>query len=189
MTATSATPSTGTPTLTTGTWAIEPAHSEVGFTVRHLGLSKVRGRFNSFSGSVDVADSLDASAVTAAIDLSSVDTNNEQRDGHLRSTDFFDVDAHPTMTFQSSSIATNGQSGTITGALTINGVTRDVELDAEFHGVGVDAYETTRAGFSASTTISRKDFGIDFDVPLGGDAVLIGDKIAIELEIQLVPAG
>ncbi len=178
-----------TPSLTTGTWAIEPAHSEVGFTVRHLGLSKVRGRFNSFDGTVVVADDLAASRIVATVDLSSVDTNNDQRDGHLRSTDFFDVDTHPEMTFTSTSIDTTGSEGVIHGVLTINGVSRDVSLDAEFHGVAVDAYGTTRAGFSAAGAISRKDFGVDFNVPLDAGGVLIGDKITIELEIQLVPNG
>ncbi|MDG2113725.1 MAG: YceI family protein [Actinomycetota bacterium] len=173
--------------LTVGTWAIEPAHSEVGFTVRHLGLSKVRGRFNSFTGSADVADQLDHSTIEAVIVLSSVDTNNDQRDGHLRSTDFFDVETQPRMTFTSTNIDATGSRGTINGDLTINGVSRNVTLDAEFHGVAVDAYGTTRAGFSAAATISRKDFAVDFNVPLDAGGVLIGDKIAIELEIQLVP--
>lgn len=174
--------------LTTGTWTIEPAHSEVGFTVRHLGLSKVRGRFNTFSGSVEMGQDFTGGSVHATIDLSSVDTNNEQRDGHLRSTDFFDVDAHPKMTFASTAISAAGKTGTILGDLTINGVTRQVELETEFFGVGVDAYGTTRAGFSAATTISRKDFGVDFNVPLDAGGVLIGDKVTVELEIQLVPA-
>lgn len=181
--------STTTPTLRTGTWDVEPAHTEVGFTVRHLGLSKVRGRFSTFSGRVEVAEPLTASTISVEVDLASIDTNNDQRDEHLRSTDFFDVASHPTMTFASTEIRDAGDgTGTVVGELTIRGVTRRVELDAEFHGVGVDAYDTTRAGFSATTTISRKDFGIDFDVPLGSDAVLIGDKTAIELEVQLVPA-
>ncbi len=180
---------TDTTNLTSGTWTIEPAHSEVGFTVRHLGLSKVRGRFNSFEGSVEVADRLAESTIAATVDLSSVDTNNEDRDGHLRSTDFFDVDTHPKMTFASTSIDADGTEGTITGVLTINGVSRDVSLDTEFYGVAVDAYGTTRAGFSATGTISRKDFGVDFNVPLDAGGVLIGDKVTIELEVQLVPDG
>lgn len=179
--------------LTTGTWTIEPAHSEIGFTVRHLGLSKVRGRFNAFAGSVDVGNDLADSRIEATIDLASVDTNNGQRDEHLRSTDFFDIERHPQLRFVSSSISPSitddGRSGTIDGELTINGITRPVTLDAEFHGVGRDAYGTTRAGFSATTTISRSEFGVDFDVPLDAGGVLIGDKVTIELEIQLVPTG
>lgn len=176
-----------TPTrdLTTGTWAIEPAHSEVGFSVRHLGLSKVRGRFNSFDGVATIAENLADTQVTATIDLSSVDTNNADRDAHLTSTDFFNTDTHPTMTFRSTAVSES----TLDGELTINGITKTVSLDLEFHGVAVDGYEMTRAGFSASGDISRGDFGIDFNAPLGGDGMLIGDKVSIELEIQLVPAG
>ncbi len=179
---------TTTTTLAAGSWAIEPGHSEIGFTVRHLGLSKVRGRFNSFSGTVDVADQLSDSTIEVLIDLSSVDTNNDQRDGHLRSTDFFDIDSHPQMTFASTGIEAAGSNGTIRGTLTINGVSHAVDLDTEFHGVANDAYGTTRAGFSATGTISRKDFGVDFNVPLDAGGVLIADKVKIELEIQIVPA-
>ena len=175
---------TESPTLTAGSWAIEPMHSECGFTVRHLGMSKVRGRFNTFSGTVTIGPDLTTASVEATIDLSSVDTNNPDRDGHLRSGDFFNADTHPQMTFVSNSATED----TLAGDLTINGVTRPVELDVEFHGVAVDGYETTRAGFSASGTIKRSDFGVDFDAPLGLDGMLISDKVAIELEIQLVPA-
>lgn len=171
-------------TLTAGTWTIEPMHSDVGFSVRHLGLSRVRGRFNSLSGTIEVADDLTASSVKAAVDLSSVDTNNADRDGHLRSTDFFGVDAHPQMTFSSTSVTAE----TLAGDLTINGVTRNVEFNLEFHGVAVDGYGTTRAGFSAAGHIKRSDFDIDFNMPLGIDGMLIGDKVEIELEIQAVPA-
>lgn len=170
--------------LAPGTWTIEPTHSEVGFTVRHLGLSKVRGRFNTFSGSVTVAPDAAASAVEATVDLASVDTNNADRDNHLRSTDFFAVDDHPLMTFRSTAVSESS----LDGELTINGVTKPVSFDVEFHGVATDAYETTRAGFSASGEILRSDYGIDFNAPLGMDGMLIGDKVAIELEIQAVPA-
>ncbi|MEM9135374.1 MAG: YceI family protein [Actinomycetota bacterium] len=172
------------PSLAPGAWTIEPAHSEVGFTVRHLGLSKVRGRFNAFSGSVTIGDDAAASAVEATVDLASVDTNNSDRDNHLRSTDFFAVEQHPQMTFRSTAVTESS----LDGELTINGVTKPVSLDLEFHGVAVDAYETTRAGFSASGEILRSDYGIDFNAPLGMDGMLIGDKVAIELEIQAVPA-
>ncbi len=176
---------TTVPQLTTGIWDIDPTHSEIGFTVRHLGLSKVRGRFNRFTGTVSVGNTLETSGVEVTIDLASVDTNNEQRDEHLRGTDFFGVETSPQMTFRSTS--THQADGVVRGELTINGITRSVELDAELHGVAVDAYGTTRAGFSASTQIRRSDFGIDFDVPLAAGGVLIGDTVTVELEIQLVP--
>jgi len=180
---------TSTPQLHTGTWTIDPAHSEVAFSVRHLGLSRVRGRFNRFDGVAHVAGPLADSHVHATIDLASVDTNNDQRDGHLRSTDFFGAEESTPMTFASTRIAVadGAVTGTVTGDLSIGGVTRTITLDAELHGVAVDAYGTTRAGFSATTELSRKEFGIDFDVPLDAGGVLIGDKVTIELEIQLVP--
>lgn len=162
----------------------ETMHSEVGFTVRHLGLSKVRGRFNRFDATVSVGDDLSTTTIEANVELASVDTNNEDRDNHLRSTDFFGVEANPLMTFRSTSI----EAGRIVGDLTINGTTRSVEFDFEFHGVATDAYEMTRAGFSASGQITRSQFGIDFNAPLGMDGMLIGDKVNIELEIQLVEA-
>ncbi len=175
---------TASSTLAPGTWAIEPAHSDIGFTVRHLGLSKVRGRFNTFSGSAVIGADPAQSSVEATIDLASIDTNNADRDNHLRSTDFFNVDAHPTMTFRSTSVSDTS----LDGELTINGVTKPITLDLELGGVAVDAYETTRAGFSATGQILRSDFGIDFNAPLGVDGMLIADKVAIELEVQLVPA-
>ncbi len=173
------------PTLSTGTWVAEPAHSEVGFTVRHLGLSKVRGRFNSFTATAEISDPATASSVTATIDMSSVDTNNADRDQHLKSSDFFDAEQHPSMTFVSTSVTDD----TLAGDLTINGITKHVELDLEFHGVVVDGYGTTRAGFSAEGEIKRSDYGIDFNMPVGMDGMLIGDKVTISLEIQLVPGG
>lgn len=182
MTATTA---SATTELVAGTWTIEPVHSEVGFTVRHLGLSKVRGRFNSFRGTVDIDENVTASRVTAEIDLASVDTNNADRDGHLKSTDFFNVETNPTMTFVSTAVTPDS----LAGNLTINGITKPVALDLDFHGVAVDGYGTTRAGFSASGQILRSDFGVDFNAPLGLDGMLIGDKITIELEIQAVPEG
>jgi polyisoprenoid-binding protein YceI len=174
---------TSTPTLHAGTWVAEPAHSEVGFTVRHLGLSKVRGRFNSFTATAEIADPTTASSVTATIDMSSVDTNNADRDGHLRSSDFVDAEQSPQMTFVSTEVTDD----TLVGNLTLNGVTKPVELDLEFHGVTVDGYGATRSGFSAEGVIKRSDIGIDFNMPVGMDGMLISDKVQIALEIQLVP--
>ncbi len=176
---------TTTQDIASGTWAIEPAHSEVGFTVRHLGLSKVRGRFNSFTGTVQVGADATTTSVTAEVDLSSVDTNNTDRDGHLRSSDFFNAEADPKMTFVSTAVTADS----LAGNLTINGVTKPIKFDLDVHGVAVDGYETTRAGFSASATINRSDFGVDFNAPLGLDGMLISDKVNIELEIQIVPQG
>lgn len=171
--------------ITTGTWSVEPVHSEVGFTVRHLGMSKVRGRFNSFTGTVQIGGDPSDSSVTAEVDLSSVDTNNADRDGHLTSGDFFNAETHPKMTFVSTSVTMDS----LVGDLTINGITKAVEFDLDVYGSTVDMYETTRAGFSASGTINRSDFGVSFNAPLGLDGMMISDKVNIELEIQLVPQG
>ncbi len=178
---------TSTLPLTAGSWALDPSPSTVGFTVRHLGLAKVRGRFDSFSCDVVVGDDLTSTSVTATVDLSSVNTNNADRDGHLQSSDFFDAATNPTMAFTSTRVGGSDEEYTLAGDLTINGVTRPVELDVEFFGTSVFPMDqSTRAGFTATGQISRKDFGIEFNVPLGGDKVMISDKVAIELDIQLV---
>jgi polyisoprenoid-binding protein YceI len=178
---------TSTLPLSAGTWTPDVAHSSVEFVIRHLGLSKVRGRFNQFDATLDVGHDLADTAVRAQIDLSSVDTNNADRDAHLRSTDFFGIDQHPTMTFASTGISGEAGEYVMAGELTINGVTRPVELDVEFNGVETYPLDQKRhAGFSATGTISRSEFGIDFDVPLGVDKVALGDKVKIELELQFV---
>ena len=173
--------STSVPGLVAGTWTIDPSHSEVGFTVRHL-MTKVRGNFESFEGTVTTGETLADTAATASIDLNSVNTRDAQRDGHLRSGDFFDTENNGPMTFTSTSF--NGE--TATGELTIKGVTKPVELDVEFLGIDTDAYGNTRIGFEATTEISRKEFGIDFNVPLDGGKLLVGDKVSIELSIQAI---
>ena len=167
--------------IVAGTWTIDPSHSEVGFTVRHL-MTKVRGNFESFEGTVTTGETLADTAATASIDLNSVNTRDAQRDGHLRSGDFFDTENNGPMTFTSTSF--NGE--TATGELTIKGVTKPVELDVEFLGIDTDAYGNTRIGFEATTEISRKEFGIDFNVPLDSGKLLVGDKVSIELSIQAI---
>jgi len=171
------------PTLTTGTWIIDPDHSEIGFNVRHLGMSRVRGRFNRFEGVVTISDDVNNNSVFGLIEMASVDTNNARRDGHLQAGDFFDVESHPQMTFQSTIVAP----GALVGELTIKGTTVPIEFDMDFHGVTVDHYGDTRAGFSARGQIRRSDFGIDFNAPFGLDVLLVGDQINVELEVQLVP--
>lgn len=182
--------------LTAGTWQVDTAHSSIEFVVRHLGLTKVRGRFNQFDTTLEVGTDLTQSTLSASVDLSSVDTANADRDAHLKSTDFFDVDRHPTMTFAADRIAAStggdtdrhdGRYYLVDGHLTLNGITRPVRLDVEFAGSEVYPMDQkTHAGFSATTTISRSDYGVEFDVPVGVDRVAIGDKVKVELEIQLV---
>lgn len=172
--------------LRAGTWTIDPAHSEVSFTVRHLMVSKVRGTFRTFSGSLTVDDDLAASAVTAEIDLDSIDTRDANRDNHLRSKDFFEIEQYPTMTYRSTGVRQEGGDYVVDGELTLHGVTRPVSLEIEVGGVGPDPYGGLRAGFSASTVINRNDFGVDIKMPLDGGGVVVGDKISIHLEIEAV---
>jgi len=175
-----------TPQLTAGTWTIDPVHSDVSFSVRHMMVSKVRGRFASVEGQIVAGDNLLDSSVNATIDLSSIDTNNEQRDAHIRSADFFEVESHPHMTYQSTAVRPDGDGYAIDGQLSLHGVTKPVQLALELNGVTRDPYGKTRAGFSASTEINRKDFGIDINMPMDGGGVVVGDKIQITLEIEAV---
>jgi polyisoprenoid-binding protein YceI len=169
-----------------GTWAIDPVHSDVSFSVRHMMVSKVKGRFGTFSGTIVTAENPLDSAVTAEIDLNSIDTNNSQRDDHIRSADFFEVATYPTMTFSTTSIEADGGDFVLHGDLSLKGRTQNVPLKLELNGIGPDAYGGTRIGFSASTELSRKEFGVDIDMPLDGGGVVIGDKITVTLEIEAV---
>ncbi len=179
--------STTTLPLATGTWTADSAHTTVGFVVRHLGLSRVRGRFNGVTAQLVVGDDLASSSVNAVIEMGSVTTGNADRDAHLASSDFFNAETNPTMTFRSTSITGDGEEYTLIGDLTISGITKQVELDVEFFGTSVfPGDQSTRAGFSATGTISRKDFGINFNAPVGADKVMISDKVALDLDVQLV---
>lgn len=175
-----------TPDIPAGTWTIDASHSEVGFSVRHLAVSKVKGNFETFEGSLVIGDDPLTSTVEATIDLSSINTRDQQRDEHLRSGDFFNVDSSPKMTFRSTSVTPSGRDYTLVGELTIRDITRTVELDLEFNGISPDPWGGTRAGFSATGEINRKDFGIDFNIPLDGGGFVIGDKIKLFLEVEAV---
>ncbi len=169
-----------------GTWDIDATHSTVGFSVRHMMVSKVRGYFTQFSGEIVTAEDPARSSVTATIDMDSIDTRQEQRDAHIRSADFFDVGNHTVMTFRSTGVVAKGDDWAVEGDLTIKGITKPVTLALELNGFGPDAYGGTRAGFSARTSISRKAFGVDIDLPMDGGGVVVGDKIDVELEIEAV---
>jgi polyisoprenoid-binding protein YceI len=178
---------TGLP-LAAGTWSLDARHSGVYFKVRHIGLSNVRGRFNRFDATLSVGETLADTRVEATIEMSSVDTNLPDRDAHLLSTDFFSAEQHPATTFRSTGIRAVGDGAyQLDGELTLNGVTRPVTLDVEFHGIEtLPADGATHAGFSATTTVNRDDFGVDFNAPLGVDKFALGKKIAVELELQFV---
>ena len=173
--------------VTTGTWALDASHTEIGFTVRHL-MSKVRGTFEAFEGTIVSADDITASTVTVSVDLASVNTGTADRDAHLRSGDFFNAEENPKMTFTSTGVvAKGGNDFVVTGDLTIKGVTKSVELATELLGEGGDPWGGTRVGLEATTTISRKEFGIDFNIPVeGADKLMIGDKITISIVAEAV---
>ena len=174
------------PGYVVGTWDIDASHSTVGFSVRHMMVSKVRGYFREFSGELVTAADPSASTVHATIDMDSIDTRQEQRDAHIKSADFFDTGNHTVMEFRSTGIRNKGEDWTVVGDLTIKGITKPVTLELELNGFGPDAYGGTRAGFSGKTEISRKEFGVDIDMPMDGGGVVVGDKIAVELEIEAV---
>ena len=185
---TASTTATGIPGYVAGIWNIDPVHSEVGFSVRHMMVSKVRGRFNTFSGQLVTGEDPLHSSVTAEIDLASIITGNEQRDNHIRSADFFEVETYPTMTYRSTGVRLDGGDYVLDGELTLKGVTKSVPLTLELNGFGPDAYGGTRAGFTATGEINRKDFNVNFDAPMQNGGVVVSDKITLQLEIEAVLA-
>jgi polyisoprenoid-binding protein YceI len=174
--------------LAPGTWKADPYHSGVFFRVRHLGLANVRGRFDRFEATLTVGSTLADVAVKASIDMSSVNTNQADRDNHLRSTDFFSTEKHPDMEFVSTSLRQRGQDEfDLVGDLTINGITRQIPLSVRFEGTEVfPADNSTRAGFTATGELNRDDFGVDFNMPLGMDRMALGQKVMVELDFQFV---
>lgn len=171
-----------------GTWTIDPVHSEVGFSVRHMMVSKVRGRFTTFSGEIVTAEDPTKSSVTAEIDLSSINTGNDQRDAHIRSADFFEVETYPTMTYKSTGVRVEDGEYVLDGELTLKGVTRSVPLRLEINGFGPDAYGGVRAGFTATGEINRRDFNVNFNAPMANGGAVVADKITLQLEIEAVKA-
>ena len=184
MTSTTA---TALPTgLTTGTWAVDASHTEAAFTVRHAGISKVRGTVGVAEGTVVVGDDLESTSVSVTLDPSTVSTGDANRDGHLKSGDFFDVEKFGQWTFVSTEVREAGSSYVIAGDLTIHGVTQPVELETEFNGTAVDPFGNTRAGFESTVTISRKDFGLTWNAALEAGGVLVSDKVVIALDVSTI---
>ncbi|CAM3462368.1 YceI family protein [Kibdelosporangium persicum] len=174
------TPTINIPGYQTGTWAIDPIHSDVSFIVRHLGVSKVRGQFNTFSGEIVTAEDPLQSTVTATIDAGSFHTRQEQRDNHVKAEDFLHVADHPEIKFVSTGIRQDGADFLLDGELTIRGVTKPVTLELEINGFGQGPDGTPVVGISASTEINRKDFGVHG----GAASPMVGEKIKIALEIE-----
>ena len=174
------------PGYVAGTWAIDPVHSEVSFVVRHMMVSKVRGRFDKFEGTIVTAEDPLKSTVTASVDLNSINTGQEQRDAHIRSADFFDVENHPAMTFTSTGVREVDGALLLEGDLTIRGTTKPVTFELEVSGFGPDAYGGTRCGFAAQTAITRMDFGVSFNGPIPGvpGGVAVSENVNITLEIE-----
>jgi len=172
--------------LATGTWTLDASHSEIGFTVRHAGISKVRGQFKEADATLDLAENVADSKVNATIKTASFDSGDVNRDGHVRGEDFFDVEKFPEISFVSNAIVPKGEAYELQGDLTIKGVTRAVALETELNGVAVDPFGLTRAGLTAGTTISRKDFGLTWNAVLDAGGVLVSDKVAINLELAFI---
>lgn len=179
-----ATSTTAFPGLVAGEWTIDASHTEVGFVARHLMVTKVRGRFADVSGTVTVAEPVTDSHVEVTIGVASVSTGSDDRDGHIRSADFFDAEGFPTMTFTST--AFTGE--TLTGDLTIKGVTKPVTLDVTFEGAVKDPWGNAKAGFEARTTINRTDWGLGWNVALEAGGVLVSEKVELVLDVQLLKA-
>lgn len=174
------------PELAVGTWVIDPVHSEVGFSVRHL-MSKVRGKFTEFEGTIEVAENPLDSKTEVTVQIGSVTTGNPQRDADLGTSQYFEVDKYPTMRFVSKGFRQTGDSAfVLAGDLTVKDVTKEVELTVDYLGVDQDPWGNTRVGFEASTSINRKDFNVTGNVPLNGEKVLIGDQITVTLLVQAV---
>ncbi|KQY47151.1 YceI family protein [Cellulomonas sp. Root137] len=172
--------------LTTGTWAVDASHTEAAFTVRHAGISKVRGTVAVTDGTVVVGDDLASTSVSVTLDPSTVTTGDANRDGHLKSGDFFDVEKFGQWTFVSTEVREAGKNYVIAGDLTIHGVTQRVELETEFNGTAVDPFGNTRAGFEAGVTISRKDFDLTWNAALEAGGVLVSDKVVIALDVSII---
>ena len=173
----------------TTTWNIDASHSTIGFAIRHMVFSKVRGRFLKYTGAIQLDDDLTAASVDVAIDAASLDTGTAQRDTHLRSADFFDVERFPELRFRSTRVDDlGGGQLRVTGTLTIRDVSREIVLDVESTGRGTDPWGNQRIGFAARTAIDRKDFGLAWNQLLEAGGVLVGDRVEIELDIQAVNA-
>lgn len=174
--------------LASGTYAVDPSHSRIGFVARHAMVTKVRGSFNDFDATAQIdGDDLSKSSVSVTIKAASVDTRSEQRDGHLQSGDFFDVENHPEITFVSTQVApVSDDVVRITGDLTIKGVTKPVSIDFSYEGVAVDPFGNTRVGFEGSVVVNRKDWGLGWNAALEAGGVLVSEKVTLEFEISAI---
>jgi polyisoprenoid-binding protein YceI len=179
------------PTTLTGTYSVDPTHTRIGFVARHAMVTKVRGSFNDFEGSgyFDAANPAN-SKLQLTIKAASVDTGNADRDAHLRSNDFLDMDTYPQITFASTGVEPVGSdSYRVTGDLTIKGVTRSVTVDFEYTGTAVDPYGNQRIGFEGTTTVNRKDWGVNWNAALEAGGVLVSEKVTLEFDVSAIRSG
>lgn len=172
----------------TGTYELDPTHTRIGFVARHAMVTKVRGAFNDFSGTAKInGDDLSQSNANVTLKVASIDTRNADRDNHLRTNDFLQAEDYPEITFSSTSITQTGENDfDVTGDLTIKGTTRQVTIPLEFQGAAKDPFGNDRIGFEGSTVISRKDFGITFNVALETGGVLVSDNVTLEFEVSAI---
>jgi polyisoprenoid-binding protein YceI len=176
-----------TPLIATGTWTVDPAHSNVEFSVKHMGIANVRGKFTEFEGTLEIGDDLGSSRAHGKVKVESIDTNEEQRDAHLRSADFFDVERYPEITFESTRVEpVDDESSQVYGKLTMHGITREVKVDVVVQGTDTDPWGNERAGLEAVATLLRSDFDMKFNQALGSGNVLVGDKVNVSLDISAV---
>lgn len=172
------------PGYRTGTWTIDPTHTEVGFSVRHLAISKVKGKFERFSGTFVTAENPLDSTVQANVEVASINTNQADRDNHLRNGDFFAADEFPEFSFASTGIRQAGSDFAVDGELTLRGVTKPVTFDFDFGGFGADMYGNYKAGFTATAVVKREDFGIQWNAPLETGGLILGSEVTITLDVQ-----
>src|SRR5262245_23031048 len=181
-----ATPTTSSLPLAPGRWAVDTHHSSIGFTIRHLGVSKVRGRFTRFDANVVIGESLGTTTVNAVVDLASIDTPNADRDAPILSPVIIDLARRPTMVFRSTRVQGGGSAYQVYGNLTIGDISRPIVLAVEFGGIETFPGGPHHAGFEATTEIRRKDFGIDVALPPGVNVAVLGDVVKVELDLQLI---
>ena len=167
-------------------WTIDPTHSEVGFKVKHMMFTNVKGLFNDYSADIDFNENLNDANLQFEAKINSIFTNNADRDNHLKSADFFDAEQYPTLNFKSTNIQGNGSEYEITGDLTIKGITKPVTLNAEFSGLMTDPWGNTKVGLNLDGKINRKDFGLTYNAALETGGVLVGEDVKLNAEIQLV---
>jgi polyisoprenoid-binding protein YceI len=180
--------SVNTPVLIpTGTWAVDPAHSSVEFAVKHMGIATVRGKFNEFEGRIEIGEDLSTAKATGSVKVASVDTNEPQRDDHLRSPDFFDAATYPELTFESTGVEQlDEETFRITGNLTLHGITREIVLEAIVQGTDVDPWGNERVGLEIIGQLSRGDYEMKFNQALGSGNMLVADKVKLALDISAV---